>query len=364
MVGEERFTEGQAFDYGIDSHKLIYHIERVYKWWKGEDIYPIYIEAAPAGGCNQRCIFCGLDYTGHRPSFIDFRCWERFTQEAKEKGVKSILLSGEGEPLLNKDIDKFVESAYQNGLDVAIATNGVLFTSPLCEKCLPYLTWLRISLDAGSPDVYSLVHRVDKKEFNTVVHNVATAVKYKRANNYQVTIGIQFLLLKENYEDVEKATVLAKEIGVDYFSVKPYSKHPLSINNAGTEIDYSKWIGLEEKLVKYNSSLFKVIFRKNAMMRRLREKPYQRCLGLPFWAYINSYGEVYPCSTFLGLKEYCMGNIHQESFSQIWEGEKRKRIMKRIAEMDARKCRELCRLDEINAYLWRLKNPPPHVNFI
>ena len=53
---------------------------------------------------------------------------------------------------------------------------------------------------------------VNKKEFNTVVHNVATAVKYKRANNYQVTIGIQFLLLKENYEDVEKATVLAKEI--------------------------------------------------------------------------------------------------------------------------------------------------------
>ena len=27
-------------------------------------------------------------------------------------------------------------------------------------------------------------------------------------------------------------------------------------------------------------------------------------------------------------------------------------------------CRKACRLDEINKYLWMLKNPPEHVNFI
>lgn len=100
------------------------------------------------------------------------------------------------------------------------------------------------------------------------------------------------------------------------------------------------------------------------MLRKLKEKPYRRCLGLPFWMYIDSYGDVYPCSTFLGQKEYCMGNICHQSLSQIWNGKQREKIMRKLGRMDARKCRELCRLDEINIYLWNLKHPPPHINFI
>ncbi|MBE9532248.1 MAG: radical SAM protein, partial [Proteobacteria bacterium] len=33
--------------YKIDSHKLIYHVERTNEWLSGEDIYPIYVEMSP-----------------------------------------------------------------------------------------------------------------------------------------------------------------------------------------------------------------------------------------------------------------------------------------------------------------------------
>jgi GTP 3',8-cyclase len=350
--------------YGIDSHKLHYHVDRVNDWLKGKDIYPIYMEVAPAGGCNQRCIFCGLDYTSHRAQFLETATWRKFIKEAASRGLKSVLLSGEGEPLLHPEISEFPLSAAKEGVDVAIATNGSLMTKDISEKVLPYLSWLRVSVDAATEKTYSLVHGVRGGHFRTVVKNLDQAVRIKKKNGYKVTIGAQFLLLNENIKDVKKAAIIAREAGLDYFSVKPYSKHPLSVNEAGTEVDYEGLLKLEGKLKGLSNNDFSVIFRKSAIKRKLSEKPYEKCLGLPFWAYISSWGDVYPCSTFLGLKKYCLGNITRHGFREIWEGGRRESVMKVLNKMDARKCRELCRLDEINAYLWKLKNPPAHVNFI
>ena len=350
--------------YGIDSHKLVYHVDRVNDWVNGKNIYPIYMEAAPAGGCNQRCIFCGLDYTSHKAKFLDVSAWERFVKDASGKGLKSVLLSGEGEPLLHPEIAELTVSAKKAGVDVAIATNGSLMTKDISEKILSHLSWLRVSLDAASDKTYEIIHGVPGKHFSAVLKNLEEAVKIKKKKKYAVTIGAQFLLLNENLKDVEKAARIAREIGLDYFSVKPYSKHPLSINEAGTEVDYEKLLRLEKPLIGLSTENFSVIFRKRAIKRKLVEKPYKRCLGLPFWAYISSAGDVYPCSTFLGVKKYCVGNITRTKFSDIWESEERKRVMRIFDKMDARKCRELCRLDEINAYLWKLKYPPRHVNFI
>ena len=101
------------------------------------------------------------------------------------------------------------------------------------------------------------------------------------------------------------------------------------------------------------------------MEKRFKEKSYKRCLGTPFWAYLSSDGEVYPCNTFYNIKKFSFGNIKEKSFTEIWNGQKRKKVLEYLeSKMDAKKCRELCRLDEINAYLWRLKHPGKHENFI
>ena len=87
----------------IDGHKLIYHIPRVHQWLQGKNIYPIYIEIGLYGGCNYRCIFCAFDFLKYRPDILDKRCLEKFIPQAVKKGIKAILYSGEGEPLLHKD---------------------------------------------------------------------------------------------------------------------------------------------------------------------------------------------------------------------------------------------------------------------
>ena len=55
----------------MDSHKLIYHPERVAAWQRGENIYPIELEIGLTNACNHRCVFCAVDYTGYRPTMFD-----------------------------------------------------------------------------------------------------------------------------------------------------------------------------------------------------------------------------------------------------------------------------------------------------
>jgi len=55
----------------IDSHKLIYHVPGVNDWLKGKIIYPIYMEISPSGACNQRCIYCDLDFMEYKTRYLD-----------------------------------------------------------------------------------------------------------------------------------------------------------------------------------------------------------------------------------------------------------------------------------------------------
>ena len=92
----------------LDSHKLIYHIPRVHQWLQGENIYPIYIEVGLYSGCNHRCIFCAFDFLGYKLDILETRYLKRFISDAAKKGVKAILYSGEGEPLLRKDASDII----------------------------------------------------------------------------------------------------------------------------------------------------------------------------------------------------------------------------------------------------------------
>lgn len=359
-----RFSK-KVDEFRIDSHKLIYHVDRVYDWNNGKDIYPLYIEISPHGGCNHRCIFCALDYLEYKPTYLDTKVLKRFLGDIASKGVKSIMFAGEGEPLLHKYIAELTTYAKGKGLDVAITTNGVLLSNALLEKILPYLSWLRISINAGTAKNYAFIHKTRPQDFDKVIGNIKDAVRLKKKKKLPCTIGAQFLLLNENYREASKLADILRKAGADYLIVKPYSQHPQSYNQLGPDIDYKKLLFLEDELKNYEAEDFNIIFRKRTMLNLIEKKPYRKCLGLPFWTYLTSWGDLYACSAFLGDRRFCYGNIYRESFKNAWKGKKRKRLMRVMDKgWDINNCRQICRLDAINRYLWELKNPPTHVNFI
>ena len=348
----------------IDSHKLMFHVGRVNNWLKGEQICPIYLEIAPSGGCNHRCIFCAVDYLAYKANFLDLNVLKNAVRQAGESGVKSIMYAGEGEPLLHKDICEIVKYTKSRDIDVAITTNGVLLKKDISQKILKYLSWIRVSLNAGTSRTYSKIHRTKEDDFYKVLENLQDAVKIKKKDKLEVTIGVQLLLIPDNVKEVVVLARILKKIGVDYLTVKPYSPHPLSSSHIDLAFKYEH-VAMHKKLCLLEDDRFKIVFRDQTIKRLGIRKEYARCLGVPFWAYIDAWGQMYACSAFLGKKEFSFGNINKHSFKDIIKSKRRRLVISRISsKINVDKCRQACRLDKINSYLWELSNPELHVNFI
>ena len=346
----------------VDSHKLIYHPERVTTWLQTGDCYPLYVEIGVTNRCNHRCIFCALDWFERKPIDIDPDVMKRTLREMGECGVKSVMFAGEGEPLMHREICEFVSYAKLQGLDVAITTNGVLFDKEKLEKTLPSLSWVRFSVDAGTTNTHKKIHRGGPKDFDKVLTNIRDAITIKKRDNLPVVIGVQFLLIPDNLDDLLPFVELFRDIGVDNVQIKPYSQHPLSKNRYS--IEYSHYQKFEKDVKDFETSGFQVIFRSKTTQRLITKRDYHTCYGMPFFTLIEADGSVIPCMMFYRNPEFCFGNIYDESFASIWQGEKRKHILHQLTKNTIEHCRDGCRLDAINRYLAQLKNPHPHVNFI
>lgn len=347
----------------MDSHKLIYHPEAVARWLKGENIYPIEIEISPSGACNHRCVFCAVDYIGYQPAFLDKDTILRDIKQMSTRGLKSVICSGEGEPLLNKDMADIANGIKACGVDVAMSSNGVLFTKEKAEECLGAFTWIRFSISSMEKGSYEKIQRGKEGDLKRVKENLEDAVRVKKNKGLNTTLGVQCLLLPDNIGQLTDMAKELREIGVDYLTIKPYSQHLHSENKF--EIDYADMLDLDKELKQYATEEFSIYFRANAMSKMHHEKCYKQCYGLPFMTHIDAKGNVWPCVAHIGTKEFCFGNIYEQPFEEIWEGTKRQEVIQNLSVLDINKvCREACRLDEINKYLNELKHPGDHVNFI
>ncbi len=350
----------------IDGHKLTYHIPRVNSWLNGDLIYPIYMEISPSGMCNHRCRFCALDFMGYKKSFLDADILAERFQEMGKLGVKSIMFGGEGEPLLHKRIGWLTQQASLANLDVAFTTNGVFLDKKKVHEILPHTEWIKVSCNAGTPGTYGTIHGTKAADFKKVIANLSYAAKYREKNNLSCVLGLQLLLLPENRQEVTTLASIARDIGIDYLVIKPYSHHPSSTTEYYRDISYEDSAEECAEAELLSTTNFSVIARLNTMKSwDTKSKTYTQCLGLPFWSYIDSAGNVWGCSAHLEDKKFLYGNIFQQNFQEIWEGEKRLDLLAWFdREFDASTCRLNCRMDKINHYLWELRHPPQHVNFI
>lgn len=362
----------------IDGHKLMFHPQRVKEWADGGNTYPIYMEVSPAGACNHRCTFCGVDFMGYQNRCLETGMFKERLSEMGELGLKSIMYAGEGEPFLHKDMVELANHTKDSGIDVAFTTNASLLKAAHVENILEKTSWIKVSINAGTKETYAKVHRSKERDFDRVIENMKYAAKFRRDNGYNCTLGFQMVLLPENSDECFKLAKIAKDIGMDYLVIKPYSQHTQGVSREYESVKYEKYSTLNDELSAMNTDDFNVVFRFNAMKQWDEgAHRYNRCVALPFWSYIDAGGNVLGCSIYLDDERFIYGNIKDQTFQEIWEGEKRKKSLCWVEkDLDVAGCRVNCRMDKVNQYLHSLKadraelrneseiETQEHVNFI
>lgn len=361
-------------EYRIDDHKLHFHPEKVSQWLRADNkwdavktLYPLYVEISPFGGCNFRCSFCAVDFLKYRPNKIEISVLKNTLTVMGHKGVKSILFAGEGEPLLYDELDQALAHCSEVGIDSAVVSNASISNQDILKSITINARWFKASVNAGNSQDHQQVHQCRENVFDKVFSNLEYCVSARRDFGGKCVLGSQAVLVDENQNSMVELARRSREIGLDYLVIKPYSQHSESITQKYSSIDYSYAKDLAALLAKEEKGHFKVHFRWNAFgTAESSARTYKKCYSTPiFWAYVRATGDVFGCSNFLLDSKFHYGNINEQDFDQIWEGEKRKanfEFMKSSHSLDS--CRLNCRMNKINEYLWELKNPSSQVNFI
>ncbi|OHB47178.1 MAG: radical SAM protein [Planctomycetes bacterium GWF2_40_8] len=362
----------------LDGHKLAWHQDRVDAWLRGERIAPITIDCALTRACTYRCTYCYGMLQANDIKKMTREVIFRFLDDAAEIGVKAISFVSDGESTCSPHLYDAILRGKQNGLDMAVGTNGYLLKEDKLEDVLPALTYMRFNISAADGDRYAAIHGCEKESYCKVIDVINACVKIKREKNLQVTIGLQMVLLPEFADQILPLSKLGKELGVDYLVIK----HCSDDESGSLGVDYSKYHDMVDMLKKaeaYSDNGYLVKAKWSKILSG-GKRTYSRCYGPPFIMQFSGSGLVAPCGMLFHdrYKRYHIGNIVDTSFKKIWQSDRYWEVINLIAseKFDARTmCGSLCLQHKVNEFLWDLKTnnavvkkgegePPMHVNFI
>ncbi len=352
--------------YNYDSHKLIWHMDRVYDHYKyGKKVAPLHIDIGATSTCNSDCIYCYAKHQGHKGEILDRDVFLSLMSDAPKIGVKSIAIIGDGEPTLNPALYDAVKIGKSNGLDLSIGTNGIALNPEKLDILLANSVWIRFNLSAGTRDGYKYVH--GKDNFDRVIQNIKDAVRIKKEKGYVCTIGLQMVLVPDCLKEVCPEAKFAIETGVDYMVVKQYSD-PISSNMVQVNRDWykSETTKCILRLAESMSNDKTKIIIKWGLMQFHDNKPYKHCVDLPMLIEISGTGKVYPCGYHFRNPKYCLGDLNTQSISEIVQSEHYWDIIKYMREefIVGKDCHGACRHDRTNEFIWTYLHQPEHLNFI
>ena len=341
--------------YSLDSHKLHLHPGRVAAWQNDQVIYPLTVEISSTNACNQNCIFCAFDYR-RSCAYLNHQELHKLAIGIgmfMEYGTQSVHFGGEGEPLLNVYLKETIRHLHAERIHIGVTTNG---TCKNTTDLLPYLSWLRFSVNASTPELYQKIHGVDGKHIEEIYTTIEACVKRKKEKSLPTTIGVQCLWLQDNDHDIDVLARKVKDLGVDYFSLKPYSHHPQSKRSLPiTRMQSAERIG--RLLGPLRTDTFEPSIRLNAVCDTREKKDYTHCPAASFFAFVAADGGVYPCAQYVGNHDFCFGNIRLQTWREVMFSTRRHTILGYLRyEHDTTTCRQPCRLNEANRYLHNLSN--------
>ena len=240
--------------------------------------------------CNADCVTCPREEMTRKPGTMEMDLYEKIIRECSRYKIRCLHLHNFGEPLLDKLLSERIRIAKKAGLKrVKIISNGSLLTEEKTRELIESgLDELKISIDGHSPETFEKIRK--KLKYADVVENIRQFIKIRDGQGSATPrLTLNFVRSKDNLSE-EKAFIQYWRGKVDSISID-------KVHNWG---------------IQYLNPLKKSVIRKP-------------CLRVWNTFTVLWNGEVALCCLDYDGK-VILGNLEQESFQDIWQGEKLRRI--------------------------------------
>ena len=299
----------------------------------------VYIEVT--NHCNSLCVSCPLTYDHFLPYEPKHHLsWENFRRIVDQTPViERAILHGIGEPLLNRDLPRFIAHLKQRGAHVLFNTNGVLLDERRGDALVAAgLDELRVSLDAVTPELYARLRGIDK--LPRIVKNLRAFIE-RHGGAQQPRVSLWLVGMHENLHQLPDFVRLGAQLGVSevYLQRLVYFGNGERIADDTTMVaEQSLYASLEERQAalivecELLADQLGVVFRASGATTPHEsvsvkgDHPWQGCMRPWTLMYITANGTALPCciSPF-AAQDYTsiiLGNVLEQPLADVWNGER------------------------------------------
>lgn len=179
----------------------------------------VYIE--PTVACNLDCITCFRNAWEQPIGKMTEETFESIFNGLKQMDpIPSVYFGGIGEPLFHQRTIQWIRRIKKElGVKVELITNGTTLTEKKSQELIDSgLDVLWVSLDGATSESYADVRM--GAELPVILENLRRLFKMRKGGHFpQPEIGVAFVAMKRNINDLPKIIKLGHTFGAKYYSV-------------------------------------------------------------------------------------------------------------------------------------------------
>ncbi|MGW8226006.1 MAG: radical SAM protein [Anaerolineales bacterium] len=295
----------------------------------------LYIEVT--NRCNSLCASCPLT-TDHFSSYEAKRhlAWDDFRRMVDQfPRLDRVVLHGIGEPLLNKDLPRFVAYLKERGATVLFNTNAILLDQKRGDAlAAANLDELRVSLDAVTTELYTQLRGVD--QLARVIRNLKAFIK-RHGGLIQPKVSLWWVAMQANLSQLPDFVRLAADIGVPEVYLQRlvyFGGGENDGDNTTMKAEQSLYAVLEQRQADMISEAERLagemdlIFRASGTsspsesVSQKGPHPWQGCKRPWMLMYITANGTALPCciAPFAthDYSQIMLGNVLDRPVAEVW----------------------------------------------
>ena len=306
--------------------------------------------------CNLHCIMCE-EHSPHslsqlrrksdeRPRRVmPFEMIERVIAEAAPHGLREIIPSTMGEPLLYEHFERILALCERHGVKLNLTTNGTfprLGAAEWAKRIVPVTSDVKISWNGATKATQEAIMKGSTWE--TMLENAHTFIAvrdtYAKTGGNRCRVTFQLTFLESNVHELADIVRLAIELGVDrvkghhlwahFDEIRGLSmrRNVDAIRRWNAAVVEARDVAAEKRLSNGMHVLLENIFLLDETASE-DLAPGGPCPFLGQEAWVSALGRFDPCcapdAERRSLGEF--GNLHERSFMDIWNGEAYRDLM-------------------------------------
>ena len=271
--------------------------------------------------CNARCIMCSHAYNrGTGTDILESGIIGRI--EPILPYVRTIVLHGNGEPFLKKDLTGYLRQFSEYHISFITNTNLSIVNDEILHAMKSYFIELNVSCDAHEKELYEMIRA--GLNFETFVENV----KRVRAACPELVMKMNVVVMRQNLAHLSQIVRFAAELGFDEVIFNqlcvdaknnnleddPYLYPELYVRNMEKAVQEAKRTGIVIRCPQLTA-----LEPHTDHADRPRNEPVAQFRGICDWLvespYINLQGDVAFCCM---NQMKTLGNVFRDDIESIW----------------------------------------------